>query len=184
MSTVILTTPMGDISIALDTERAPTSAANFLNYVEKGLFNGASFYRALDHSRDGRRVALVQGGLLDFDDMEGTQARMLPPIEHEGPGQTGLKNVKGSVSLARLDPGTAQSEFFINLDDAPMFDELPEPTPPMDGLGYAVFGYVTSGMEVLEAMLQLERKPTPDIPPMDGQVLKEPVRIESARISE
>ena len=96
----------------------------------------------------------------------------------------GILRVLVLSSRLQLDPGTAQSEFFINLDDAPMFDELPEPTPPMDGLGYAVFGYMTSGMEVLEAMLQLERKPTPDIPPMDGQVLKEPVRIESARISE
>ena len=182
MSRVRLQTELGDVCIALETEKAPISAANFIAYVEKKLFEGATFYRAMDKTEGGQRRALVQGGLIDLEDPAAAQARMLPAIVHEGPGDTGLKNTKGSVAYARLEPGTAQSEFFINLVDAPYFDELAEPEPPIDGLGYAVFGYVTEGLDVLEAMLKLECRPTPDIPPLDGQVLARPVSILSVEI--
>ena len=183
LTLITLFTSLGDVQISLDTERAPLSAANFLNYVNRGLYDGATFYRAVDRVEAGERKALVQGGIIDMDDPAAAQERMLPPVEHEGPGQTGLKNVRGAIALARLEPGTAQSEFFINLADAPGFDNLSAPEPPLDGLGYAVFGHVTSGMDVLEVIAKCERRPTPEIPVMDGQVLKVPVIIEKAEVN-
>ena len=184
MKVVILSTVLGDVEITLETERAPLSSANFLQYVERGFYNGASFYRAVDYVEASERRALVQGGVIDLEDPAASQDRMLPPVEHEGPGQTGLKNVRGSVVLARLEPGTAQSEFFINLEDAPRYDDMAEPEPPLDGLGYAVFGHVTAGMEVLETIVKQDRRPTPEIPVMDGQILAEPVIIEQAKALE
>lgn len=184
MTTVTLHTSVGSIEIRLEVDRAPISAANFIAYVQKGLFDGGSFYRAHEKFVDGQRRALVQGGVLDFDDLEASQARQLPAIVHEGPGDTGLGNVQGSIAYGRLEPGTAQSEFFINLEDAPEYDFQDDPTAPYDGLGYAVFGRVTEGLQVLEAILKLEKRPSPDIPVMDGQLLKDPVKILSAIVSQ
>lgn len=180
MKSVTLSTPLGDVQITLETERAPLSAANFLRYVERGLYDGATFYRVVDKVEDGERRALVQGGVVDLSDPVASQERMLPPVEHEGPRKTGLKNVRGSVALARLEPGTAQSEFFVNLADAPRYDHLPTPEPPLDGLGYAVFGHVTQGIDVLEAIAKRAKRATPEIPVMDGQILDDPVTIERA----
>lgn len=183
MPVAVLTTDLGEVHIELDTERAPITAANFEAYIRQGLFDGATFYRAVDRtSEDGSLRKLVQGGLLDLDDAETSMAKALPSIEHEGPGDTGLKNVAGSVAMARLDPGTAQSEFFINLADAPQLDDLPDPEPPYDGLGYAVFGRVVEGMEILKTIVAGDTRATPDIPVLDGQILAEPVTIRSAEI--
>src|SRR5690606_39653079 len=102
-TTVILATTMGEIHIALEVERAPVTAANFLRYVDAKRFDGMTFYRAHKVSEDGR-YAIVQGGL------QGDSKKVYKAIAHESPQQTGLSHVDGAISMARENPGTARSE--------------------------------------------------------------------------
>jgi len=165
---VQLHTAHGDIVLALDPVHAPVTAANFLHYVDQKRFDGALFYRAVKIGDDGK-YGLVQGGLY------GTHLQPFKPIAHEAPFVTGLHHAEGAVSMARQDPGTAQSEFFIDIGDLPEYDgnKVDEP-------GYAVFGYVESGMDVVKKMLMMPRAPDKG-DGFDGQLLAAPVKIISAR---
>ena len=131
-----LTTTMGNIDIELDFDKAPKSAANFQQYVEDGHFDGTIFHRVIDGF-------MIQGGGM-LPDMSQKETRA--PIENEA--DNGLKNVKGSLSMARTnDPHSASSQFFINVADNAFLDHT-SPTP--QGWGYAVFGKVVDGMDVVE----------------------------------
>lgn len=168
-TTVILTTALGDIHIALETARAPLTAGNFLRYVDNKRFDGMTFYRAHKVSEDGR-YAIVQGGL------QGHSQKVFPPIAHESPQQTGLSHVDGSISMARENPGTATADFFIVVGDLVSMDGTPEGDP-----GYAVFGRVTEGMDVVRAMLELPRSANARNPVMQGQMLAQPVTVQTVR---
>jgi len=133
-----LTTTMGDISIELDFDKAPKSAANFEQYVKDGHFDGTIFHRVIDNF-------MIQGGGM-LPDMSQKETRA--SIDNEA--DNGLKNVKGSVAMARTnDPHSASSQFFINVADNAFLDHS-SPTP--QGWGYAVFGKVVDGMDVVEKM--------------------------------
>jgi len=133
-----LTTTMGDISIELDFDKAPKSAANFEQYVKDGHFDGTIFHRVIDNF-------MIQGGGM-LPDMSQKETRAC--IDNEA--DNGLKNVKGSVAMARTnDPHSASSQFFINVTDNAFLDHS-SPTP--QGWGYAVFGKVVDGMDVVEKM--------------------------------
>jgi peptidyl-prolyl cis-trans isomerase B (cyclophilin B) len=133
-----LTTTMGNIDIELDFDKAPKSAANFQQYVEDGHFDGTIFHRIIDGF-------MIQGGGM-LPDMSQKETRA--PIENEA--DNGLKNVKGSLAMARTnDPHSASSQFFINVADNAFLDHT-SPTP--QGWGYAVFGKVVDGMDVVEKM--------------------------------
>jgi len=167
---VAIDTPQGRIVIELAVAQAPVTTANFLRYVDRKLYDNATFFRA-SRAPGAVDYGLIQGGL------QGIGA--LPPIAHEPTTQTGLKHTDGVVSIARTAPGTATSDFFICIGDAPYLDA--DPKQPGDNLGFAAFGRVVQGMDVAKKILAL---PTPGKainPVMKGQILDPPVPITSAR---
>lgn len=172
---VALETPQGRIVIELAVAQAPVTTANFLRYVDRKLYDKATFFRA-SRAPGAVEYGLIQGGLQNVG--------ALPPIAHESTTQTGLKHTDGVISIARTAPGTATSDFFICVGDAPYLDA--NPTAPNNGLGgdnlgFAAFGRVVEGMDVVKKILAL---PTPGKainPVMKGQILDPPVPITSAR---
>ncbi len=183
---VVLETSLGDIEIALYPERAPLSAAQFLAHVDGGHYDGASFYRVTRRS-GGSSIEVVQGGLLAHvmrADSAGIEAYAqaepaLPPVAHERTDQTGIPNERGSIAFARLDPGTANSEFFLNVQDNPVLDSGYE-SENRDGEGYATFGRVLRGLRVLERIQRLPSDAPTSIELVQGQILEEPVVIRRA----
>lgn len=140
---VIMETPEGRIVVEVDVVRAKKTAANFLRYVDEGLYKGAKFYRAVRPGNDPKPdlpMRIIQGGI-------SPAASPLPPVPHETTRETGLRHDDGAISVARLAPGTAGSEFFIVIGQAPGLDFGPGRNA--DGQGYAVFGHVVEGMDVV-----------------------------------
>ena len=169
MVPVALETSLGRIVIALDRGRAPLTTANFLRYVDSHRFDGQNFYRTM-HSPDGKGGdgGLIQGGIT-------TDARKLfPAIAHEPTSQTGIKNTAGSVSMANAGPGTAKSDFFILLSDMPGLDAG---GPGGDANGFAAFGHVTEGMDVVKQIWNAPTSPTKGTGVMKGQMLEPQVKI-------
>jgi len=139
---VVLATDKGDIVLELDPEKAPVSTANFLAYVAGGHYDGTVFHRVIPDF-------VVQGGGFTADMKQKPTA---PPIINEA--DNGLKNLRGTIAMARTpDPHSASSQFFINLADNDFLDHTAK-TP--QGWGYAVFGRVVKGMEVVDAVAQVE----------------------------
>jgi cyclophilin family peptidyl-prolyl cis-trans isomerase len=138
---VKLTTSMGPITVELDKDKAPVSAANFAKYVESGHYNGTIFHRVIDGF-------MIQGGGFTKDmAQKPTQA----PIKNEA--DNGLKNDKYTLALARTpDPNSASSQFFINVKDN---DFLNYKAPTMQGWGYAVFGKVVEGKDVVDKIAKV-----------------------------
>lgn len=168
---VRLDTGLGPIIIALKARQAPLTVANFLRYVDEKRYDGASFWRAAK-APSAVDYGLIQGGL------QGDPQKLLPPIAHEPTSQTGLRHVDGTLSLARKAPGTGDSDFFICVGDAPYLDA--NPAGEGDNLGFAAFGQVVQGMEVVRKILNL---PTPGKainPVMEGQMLDPVVPIVKA----
>ncbi|WP_118858249.1 peptidylprolyl isomerase [Sphingomonas mesophila] len=160
---VALDTDKGRIVLALDRGRAPVTTANFLAYVEKGWLDGQPFYRAFKYGSGG----IIQAGVRDG-------AKQLPPIKHEPTSVTGLKNVAWTVALANRGPGTARSDFFIMTADVPAFDAKGSE------IGFAAFGRVVEGKEVVEAILAAPTSPTKGEGVMRGQMLEPAVLIRKA----
>lgn len=168
---VALATGAGTIVLELETGRAPETVANFLRYVDEGRFNGASFYRAMRFP-DRDDLGLLQGGT------EGDPKRVLPPVAHEPTTATGLSHDNGAISMARAAPGTATGDFFIILGNLGSLDADPEKDG--DNLGYAVFGHVTGGMDVVRKILAEPVSDSKGEGTMRGQMLERPVPIISA----
>ncbi|MCI0477218.1 MAG: peptidylprolyl isomerase [Anaerolineales bacterium] len=161
---VVIQTEIGDLIVAIDAARAPITAANFLRYVDEGRYRDATFYRVVrmdNQPNDAVKIEVIQGGL----GME-THAQRLPPIAHETTQVTGLVHTDGTVSMARRAPGSASSEFFICIGDQPELDFGGKRNP--DGQGFAAFGRVVSGMDVVRTIQQL---------PADGQMLNQKINI-------
>ncbi len=140
---VLIETTMGNITIELDAKKAPNSSANFLAYVEDGYFVDTIFHRVIPDF-------MIQGGGItaDMQDKPGSHA----PIENEA--NNGLKNDRGTLAMARTgDPHSATSQFFINHNDNGFLNFSSESS---QGWGYAVFGKVTDGMDVIDAMAKVE----------------------------
>ena len=169
---VAVETPLGRIVIELHTKEAPITTANFLRYVDQKRYDGATFFRA-SRAPGAPEYGLIQGGV------QGDPKRVLPPIAHEPTTKTGLKHVSGTVSIARNAPGSATSDFFILIGDAPGLDA--DPAASGDNQGFAAFGTVVEGMDVAQKILAL---PTPGKainPVMKGQIIDPPLKIISAR---
>ncbi len=163
---VLIRTEKGDIVVAVDLTRAPVTAANFLRYVDAGLYDGSTFHRTVtpaNQPNDEVRIEVIQGGQLP-------EVKEFPPISHETTAMTGLKHVDGAISMARDKPGTATSSFFFCINDQPDLDFGGRRNP--DGQGFAAFGRVVSGMDVVRAIQAL---------PARGQQLTLPVKIISVR---
>ena len=164
---VALNTELGRIVLELDQRRAPVTTANFLRYVDAKNFDGQTFYRAMKVGDGG----LIQGGVR-------TNARKLfPPIAHEPTSQTGLKNAAGAIVMANGGPGTARSDFFILADDQPAFDAG---HPQGDAHGFAPFGKVVEGMDVVRKILNAPVSATKGEGVMKGQILEPEVKIVKA----
>ncbi len=134
---VVLKTSMGTITIQLDAKHAPLSTANFLSYVDSKFYDGTIFHRIIPGF-------MVQGGGFTADM---TEKPTRPPIHNES--TNGLKNLRGTISMARTsDPDSATAQFFLNLVDNPALD-------PADGPGYAVFGKIIGGLDVIDKMAQV-----------------------------
>jgi peptidyl-prolyl cis-trans isomerase A (cyclophilin A) len=165
---VVMKTPYGDIVVEIYDDKAPVTAANFLKYVDEGRFRDAVFYRVVtpdNQPHNKVKIGVIQGGLLREDHPD-----MLPPIPHETTKETGLKHLDGTLSMARDAPGTASSEFFICVGDQPELDYGGHRNP--DGQGFAAFGRVIRGMDVVRKIQHLPEK---------GQMLEKPVKIEMGR---
>ncbi len=182
---IVIETALGEIEVELYPERAPLSVAQFLRYVDGGHYDGKSaFYRAT-HTAAGDAHDVVQGGMRSLpmlvrDGGEAEEEPPFPPIPHEITLDTGIRNERGTLAYARGAPGTANTEFFFNVGDNFVLD-TDSGDPTRDGFGYATFGRVVGGMEVLD---EIHRLPT-DAPAaseiVQGQILNEPVPIVSAR---
>ncbi len=155
-------TTLGDFTVQLDPQRAPKTVANFLDYVKSGFYKGTIFHRVIPGF-------MVQGGGFTAD-MQQKPTR--PPIPLES--RNGLRNLRGTIAMARTgDPNSATAQFFINVVDNPSLD-YPQP----DGNGYAVFGKVVQGMNVIDKIVA---QPTKDVGPYQNVPVK-PIVIESAKL--
>ncbi|WP_026942389.1 peptidylprolyl isomerase [Hellea balneolensis] len=171
---VILETEMGLIEIETYPQKAPASAGDFLNYVDRGYYNGEGFYRVVRADNDPRNMgmSLIQGGRLDTEPKG-------DPIVHEPTSLTGLRNDSGTVSIARDAPGTGSAAyFFINIGDNNFLDEGGERNP--DGAGYATFGKVVKGMDVIKAIQAGKADAPTEEEVVRGQYLTRPVIIKKA----
>jgi peptidyl-prolyl cis-trans isomerase A (cyclophilin A) len=169
---VTLATAEGPIVLELEKERAPVTTANFLRYVDQKRFDGAVFYRAMKLSPDGS-YGLIQGGTRN------DRKTTLPPIAHEPTSKTGLSHVDGAVSMARGAPGSATGDFFISIGALTSLDA--DPSKPGDNQGFAVFGRVVEGMDVVRKIMAAPTSPTEGQGVMKGQMIAAPVKIATAR---
>jgi peptidyl-prolyl cis-trans isomerase B (cyclophilin B) len=142
MVTVKMETSMGDITLELDAEKAPDTVANFVEYANSGFYDGTIFHRVIENF-------MIQGGGFDSD-MK--QKKTREPIKNEA--ANGLKNDTGTIAMARTnDPNSATAQFFINVKDNGFLNHT---APSGQGWGYAVFGKVTDGMDVVHAIEKVD----------------------------
>jgi peptidyl-prolyl cis-trans isomerase A (cyclophilin A) len=167
---VLIQTELGEIEIEIDTERAPITAENFLKYVDAGHYDGGRFHRTVKLNPDNQpnnqiKIEVIQAGVNPEKEKQG-----FPPIKLERTNVTGLKHKDGTVSMARLGPDTGASDFFICVGDQPELDFGGKRNP--DGQGFAAFGRVTKGMDVVKKIHQS---------PVEAQRLAPPIKISSIR---
>lgn len=163
-SIVILETNHGDIEVELNEEKAPVTSKNFISYVKKGFYDGTIFHRVIDGF-------MIQGGGMTPDMKE---KKTDAPIKNEA--QNGLKNEKGTIAMARTsDPHSASSQFFINVADN---DFLNHTSVSSAGWGYAVFGKVVKGMDVVNKIKNVKTTTKSG----HSNVPVDPVIIKSAKL--
>ena len=166
---VLLHTSAGDILVAVETQKAPITAGNFLHYVDTKRLDGTEFYRAM---KTGPEAGLVQGGVRD-------PRKLFPAIAHEPTSQTGLSHVDGALSVPRFALGSARGDFTIMVGDQKYLDAGPGSAGV--GQGYAVFGRVVEGMDVVRHILAAPTSPTEGEGVMKGQMLSPRITIITAR---
>jgi len=160
---LVIQTALGDIEVEINTVHAPITAANFLRYVDLGFYQFGRFHRTVraDNQADSKiKIAVVQAGL------DSLRVKDFPPIELERTSVTKLRHEDGAISMARDGPDTATSDFFICVGDQPALDFGGKRNP--DGQGFAVFGRVLLGMDVVRRI---------HAAPAKGQTLEPAVRI-------
>lgn len=168
---VKMETDLGNIWFEIDTIHAPITATNFLNHVKTGTFSDAIFYRVVrmdNQPKNDIKIEVIQGGILSEE-----RLKEIPGIPHETTQQTGLKHINGTLSMARSEPGSASTEFFICIGNQPELDFGGKRNP--DGQGFAAFGKVINGMDVVKKIQkQIDR----------NQMLVKPVNIRTMVIFE
>jgi len=169
---VTLKTTKGVITADINVGKAPITARNFLHYVDTRRYDEAKFYRA-SHVPTQPQYGLIEGGF------RGDTTKMFKPIAHESTTKTGLTHKDGTLSMARRAPGSAASDFFICVSDQPGYDA--DPTAPGDNLGFAAFGQVVDGMDVVHAIFEAPTSKTAGAGVMRGEILSPPIPILSAR---
>ena len=163
---ISMETELGSIQMVLYPDRAPITVSNFLMYVDENRYEDLHFYRVvhMENQPDNDvKIEVIQGGLgFDKHPME------LPTIVHETTDKTGIRHLNGTLSMARMEPGTASSEIFICINDQPELDYSGKRNP--DGQGFAAFGKVISGMDVIRKIQLL---------PETKQMLDKVVKVNS-----
>jgi peptidyl-prolyl cis-trans isomerase A (cyclophilin A) len=172
---VNMVTTHGTIELELDHKRAPVTVANFVRYVDLRRFDGIVFYRAMKLAWGEQPNGLIQAGL------QGNYLKVLKPIAHEPTSQTGILHKAGAISMARYAPGTATADFSILVSDLPGLDADPKSADPEAQAGYAAFGRVVGGMDVVRRIWDSPISPTKGEGPLKGQMLDPPVRILTVR---
>lgn len=168
-TSIIITTSEGNIIVTLDLKNAPITASNFLKLCEKNVYSGASFYRTVNADNQAHnkiKIDVIQGGLF-YDSI----INRFTPILHETTNITGIKHKDGTISMARNEPGSASTEFFICIGDQPELDYGGARNP--DNVGFSAFGVVSSGMEVVKKIHNTDNT---------DQYITKPVSIESIKI--
>jgi peptidyl-prolyl cis-trans isomerase A (cyclophilin A) len=161
---LVIATELGNIEIEINTSRAPITSANFLKYVDQMYYEGGVFHRSvtLDNQPENKiLIEVIQASINPSREKEG-----FPPIELERTNRTGLKHLDGTISMARLGPDTAKSDFFICIGDQPSLDFGGMRNP--DGQGFAAFGRVIKGMEIVRRIQKS---------PVTAQKLTPPIKI-------
>jgi len=161
---VLIKTEMGDIKAEIYLKEAPVTASNFLRYVKENRFEGITFYRVVregNQPNNDIKIQVIQGGL-----KEDNHPLALPPIAHETTEQTGMLHKDGVLTMARYGPGTAAADFAICIDDQPELDFDGKRNP--DGHGFATFGRVIEGMDVVK---KIHKQPA------EGQRLTPEIKI-------
>ena len=165
---VVMQTDLGEIEIEVDSSHAPVTASNFLKYVDAGLYNGGLFHRTVrpENQREKPvKIAVIQGAA-----NASRKSEFFSPIALERTNKTGLAHKDGTISMARDGPDTAKDEFFICVGDQPELDFGGKRNP--DGQGFAAFGRVVSGMDVVRRIQEA---------PANGETLRPPVKIQRVR---
>jgi peptidyl-prolyl cis-trans isomerase A (cyclophilin A) len=160
---VVIRSALGDIEVEVDTVRAPITAANFLRYVDLGFYHFGRFHRTVrpdNQPNSAVKIQVIQAGL------DSTRVKDFPPIPLERTSVTKLSHKDGTISMARDGPNTATSDFFICIGDQPELDHGGKRNP--DKQGFAAFGRVVSGMDIVRRI---------QAAPAQGQQLKPPVEI-------
>ncbi len=163
--TVKIETNFGDILVELYPEKAPKTVAAFLSYVDSGLYKGSSFYRVLkeeDQPSNAFKSQLIQGGIWQTKNKVQMSLKGVP---HETTKQTSILHENGTISLARTEPGTASSEFFICIGNQPAYNYGGAANP--DGQGFAAFGKVIKGMDVVKQIHDQPDNNTSFTPPIE-----------------
>lgn len=161
---VKMETSFGSIICEIDTVHAPVTGINFLNHIKNGTFRNAVFYRVVrldNQPQSPVKIEVIQGGLFIDEEID-----KILPIPHENTKDTGIKHLNGTLSMARNEPGTASTEFFICVGDQTELDFGGKRNP--DGKGFAAFGKVIEGMDVVRKIQQQKD---------ENQMLVEPVKI-------
>ncbi len=149
---VSLKTPFGKIIITLCPDKAPITVSNFLKYVDKKLFDESSIFRIVTNENANQiedksvKITVVQAGLPP------DHSKLLEDITHETTQQTGVRHLDGTISMARFESGTANGSFFFCIDDQPELDHGGKRYD--DGLGFAAFGRISQGRDILELIFQ------------------------------
>lgn len=167
ISRVVIETALGEIELDLYADAAPITVNNFLGYVDSGDYDGGAFHRSVrpdNQPNNEIKIEVIQGGLLPERKRSGSSI----PLERTS--STGLRHVDGAISMGRMEPDSADSEFFICVGDQPELDFGGRRNP--DGQGFAAFGRVSKGMEVVRA---IHRQP------VEEQRITPPVRIKQIR---
>ncbi|PVX44360.1 peptidyl-prolyl cis-trans isomerase A (cyclophilin A) [Flavobacterium sp. 103] len=158
-----ITTSLGEITVELYPEKAPITVANFLKYVDAHLYDNCSFFRAVtlnNQPKDSIKIEVIQGGEID-------STKVFAPIPLETTKQTGISHKNGTLSMARDKPNSATTNFFICINDQPSLDYGGKRNK--DGQGFAAFGSVIKGMEIVKKIQQLH--------PEQDQYFKPEIRI-------
>jgi peptidyl-prolyl cis-trans isomerase A (cyclophilin A) len=172
---ILMQTSAGDITFELFPDRAPITVSNFLRYVDGNHYRGAKFYRVVrmdNQAQNKIKIEVIQGGLAELADDAPFKS-----IAHETTEDTGIRHTDGVISMARLEPGSASSEFFICINAQPELDYGGMRNP--DGQGFAAFGKVIEGMELVRKIqhMKTDTPPEAELEYTSGQILVNPIVI-------
>ncbi|WP_088309096.1 peptidylprolyl isomerase [Novosphingobium sp. B 225] len=172
---VAMVTALGTIELELDHKHAPITVENFVRYVDTRRFDGMNFYRVMRLPWGTPPNGIIQTGL------SGDPRKVFKPIAHEPTSVTGILHKAGTLSMARNAPGTATSDFSILLSDLEGFDADPKSTNPELQAGYAAFGRVSAGMDVVRKIYDAPLSPTKGLGILKGQMLDPPIKVLTVR---